>query len=178
MDPNIPLRYQIPLQKRKILKQNLRGIVSALLIWAGITLIAMLLIRAQVIPIEEETFMFLTFRWVAILGLLLFWKLAYPILYFITYFYDIEGDNIVIRKGIIAKSEITLPFSRITDVYIDQDVLDVAFGLCDLHLSTPTAESGKFAHIDGLSKRGAAELRELVLQRINITKGVAGNAVN
>ena len=63
--------------------------------------------------------------------------------------------------------EITLPFSRITDVYVDQDMFDVFFGLYDVHISTPTQESGLFAHIDGVNKAGSQELRQMILDRIN-----------
>lgn len=78
-----------------------------------------------------------------------------------------DDRNVIIRKGIIAKREITLPFSKITDVYVDQDVTDVVLGLYDIHISTPTAESGKFAHIDGLNKKGAMEIKKLVLERVH-----------
>jgi membrane protein YdbS with pleckstrin-like domain len=98
------------------------------------------------------------------------WLASYPCyqyLYWRTYSYDMDHENIYIRKGVAAKRQTILPFSRITDVYLDQDLLDVVLGLYDLHISTPTVESGKFAHIDGLSWYGAARLRRLLLSKIN-----------
>ena len=165
----LPLRQTIPLQKRKILKANLRGIIVVLALWGALTGVFVSLIHAGVLrsPSDSFTLTSVWVRWIAILGLMIVWKLAYPILYFVTYYYDIDANNLTIRKGIFAKQEITLPFSRITDVYVDQDILDVFFGLCDVHISTPTAESGRFAHIDGLDRKGAAKFRELILSRIN-----------
>jgi hypothetical protein len=36
-----------------------------------------------------------------------------------------------------------------------------------LHISSPTEQSGRFAHVDGIDKRGAVQLRALILERIN-----------
>ena len=37
----------------------------------------------------------------------------------------------------------------------------------DLHFSTPTIESGKFAHIDGLSRDDAQQLKRLLIEKVN-----------
>lgn len=164
-----PLRVTVPIQRRKILKSSLRGIGAVVLVWGLLTASALGLARLN--GNTQSLFeLLLSSRlvgaWIALLVIGIAWKMSQPFLYFVSYFYDIDGPNFVIRKGIVAKREVTLPFSRITDVYLDQDVLDVFFGLYDLHISTPTAESGRFAHIDGLDRRGATQLRELVLARI------------
>jgi len=52
--------------------------------------------------------------------------------YFAVYFYDILEDYLVIRKGPIAPREITIPWERIQDVYVDQDIFDRMFGLFDV----------------------------------------------
>ena len=164
-----PLRDTVPIQRRKILKSSLRGIGAVLLIWGILTAAAVGFARASGESrsiVELVLSSRLVGAWIALLVLGVIWKMSQPFLYYVSYFYDIDGPNFVIRKGIVAKREVTLPFSRITDVYLDQDVLDVFFGLYDLHISTPTAESGRFAHIDGLDRRGATQLRELVLARI------------
>ena len=100
--------------------------------------------------------------------------LAHPLyqyLYFRAYFYDFDNQNVLIRKGVISKKEITMPFAKITDVYVDRDFGDVILGLYDLYLSTPTSESGVFAHIDGLNKKGSTELRRLILDQVNKSSG-------
>lgn len=93
----------------------------------------------------------------------LYW---YQLLYFRTYFYTITDKLLIIRKGVLAPREITVPFDRIQDIYLDQDVIDNMFKLYDVHISTATAESTARAHIDGVEKHTAEQLRELILQKM------------
>src|SRR4029077_2137664 len=58
------------------------------------------------------------------------------------YYYNVTDKLLIIRKGVFAQQEITVPFERIQDVYVDQDLFDVLFGLYDVHISTATATSG------------------------------------
>lgn len=104
-----------------------------------------------------------------IIAFLLFflWSLIYQWLYFKSYYYASDNQDILIRKGILAKSEITLPYNRITDLYVDQDLLDRLFGLHDLHFSTATASSSMKAHIDGLTKNDCDALKYIILSRMN-----------
>lgn len=86
--------------------------------------------------------------------------------YFAVYYYDIREDFIVIKKGPIAPKEIIIPWERIQDIYVDQDVFDRMFGLYDVHLSTATIMSGVQAHIDGVEQQAADGLREALLSKI------------
>ncbi len=92
--------------------------------------------------------------------------------YFAVYFYDLTPDFIQIKKGPITPSEITLPYERVQDVYVDQDILDRIFGLYDVHLSSATVSSGVAAHIDGVEQAAAEGLRDILLQTVRerITK--------
>jgi putative membrane protein len=98
----------------------------------------------------------------------------YQYWYFAVYFYDLVKDFIQIKKGPITPKEITIPYERIQDVYVDQDLLDRIFGLYDVHLSSATFSSGMQAHIDGLERETAQGLRDVLLetikQRINKSK--------
>lgn len=87
--------------------------------------------------------------------------------YYNVYFYDLTPDYIVIKKGPITPHEITIPYERIQDVYVDQDIFDRLFGLYDVHLSSATASSGEAAHIDGLEKPAADGLRSALLQIVS-----------
>lgn len=160
----LPLRRIVPLQPLKILKKSFWGVAVVLSIWivASFVMWEFWLSSAQPAIVSK-----VWTAWAIILLVLLLWRTGYHILYYLSYFYDVDDKNVQIRKGVFAKKEITLPFSKITDVYVDQDVLDVLFGLYDLHISSPTEASGRFAHIDGIDKRGAVQLRALLLDRIN-----------
>jgi putative membrane protein len=91
----------------------------------------------------------------------------YQLWYYNVYFYDLTADYIVIRKGPITPHEITIPYERIQDVYVDQDIFDRLFGLYDVHLSSATVSSGEAAHIDGLEKLASDGLRNALLQIIS-----------
>jgi len=83
------------------------------------------------------------------------------------YYYNLTDKYLIVRKGIFAPQEITVPIERIQDVYVDQDALDKFFDIYDVHISTATATSTIRAHIDGVDKRVAEELRELILNRLH-----------
>lgn len=163
------LRQRYPLRLRKVLKKNLWSIIALVLAWiAG----SYFILTYSDFNLSEHGSFFtlghkIWFGWVALLIGLFLWKTGYEFLYYKTYFYDIDDKNVIIRKGVVARTEVTLPFSKITDVFVDQDVLDVFFGLCDLHISTPTVESGAFAHIDGLDRKSAAALKAIILEKIH-----------
>jgi membrane protein YdbS with pleckstrin-like domain len=106
---------------------------------------------------------------VGLVGLLLvifILEYIYQSWYFDVYFYDLTPDFIQIKKGVITPREITIPYERLQDVYVDQDLLDRIFGLYDVHLSSATAASGMEAHIDGVEKQSAEGLREVLLETV------------
>jgi uncharacterized membrane protein YdbT with pleckstrin-like domain len=128
---------------------------------------------------EKMSLLIMQFRapLLILFSILVTWILSspfYELLYYLNYHYDMDDRNVLIRKGIVAKREITLPFSKITDVYVDQDVADVVLGLYDIHISTPTVESGRFAHIDGLNRKGATEIRKLILDHVHSYTSLGG----
>ncbi len=154
------LRESIPLQKIKIVKKSLGGIFASVVFMGAVYLYS----TTVSIFVEKTSLLMGAFGIGTILcvGTLLFQSI-----YFKRYFYDINQGNIIIRKGFIAQTEITLPFSKITDVYVDQDILDVMFGLYDVHISTPTITSGLFAHIDGINKKGSEKMKHMILENIS-----------
>ena len=108
-----------------------------------------------------------------VIGLVIAWlgvivlSYLYQVWYFNTYFYDFAHDYLVIKKGPITPREITIPYERIQDVYVDQDLLDRLLGLYDVHLSSATVSSGMEAHIDGVEKPAADGLRAALLKTVS-----------
>ena len=90
--------------------------------------------------------------------------------YYKRYFYDIRKDFLFIKKGVIAPTETILPYDKLQDVYVDQDVFDRIFNLYDVHVSTATLMSGIQAHIDGVSKENSQLFREMILKDIKANK--------
>ena len=163
------LREKVPLQNSKIAKKTLESVIR--LVWTfgflGIFVFVATPSDLHISGLAPESLLgWIRAGWAGWFFVCLCVSPLQWILYFRRYFYNVSSSTITIRKGIIAQKEVTLPFSQITDVYVDQDNFDVILGLYDVHISTATQESGTHAHIDGVSKRGAMLLKTLILKRI------------
>lgn len=75
------------------------------------------------------------------------------------YDYRVEKGHLNIHKGIFLKQKGSFPLARITDIYLDRSFSDFVFGLWNVHVSTPTASSGVFARVNGLSELNATGLQ-------------------
>lgn len=156
-------REQFPLSYKKIIKKTIASTIAyailLLVIWGAITF---------TLGSAGEQFLnwigLASFGFLFILAVIFLLTYLYQRWYFAVYFYDLTPEFIQIKKGPITPREITIPYERIQDVYVDQDLLDRIFGLYDVHLSSATASSGMEAHIDGLEKEAAQGMREILLQ--------------
>jgi len=158
-------RERFPLSPKKIIKKTIANTIATtiflLIIWGFLILVFG--------SIDQEAIAWLKTATFAIFGFLFFVILLtylYQRWYFAVYFYDLTPDFIQIKKGPITPREITIPYERIQDVYVDQDLFDRIFGLYDVHLSSATISSGMEAHIDGLEKQAAEGLRTILLETI------------
>jgi putative membrane protein len=82
------------------------------------------------------------------------------------YYYSCDENFITIKKGVFAPAEIHVQYSKIQDVYVDQDILDRVLGIYDVHIASATVASGIEAHIDGVGKEAAEGLKHLLLDKI------------
>ena len=112
---------------------------------------------------------------IALLSILIFFLILYQWLYVWTYFYDIGDEFLKIRKGVLIRREITIPYNRIQDVYLDQDIMDHLFHLYDLYISTATPTSIIESHIDGLNSGNAQKIRDLILAKMAAANQQAPN---
>jgi putative membrane protein len=160
-----PTREKYPLSHRKIIKKTVSSTIAFVLL-LGVVWIITLVIGFSM-PEDTGTIIGIsTLGLLALLILIIGAVYLYQRWYFAVYFYDLTNDYIVIRKGPITPSEITIPYERIQDVYVDQDLLDRIFGIYDVHLSSATVSSGIEAHIDGVEKAAADGLRATLLQTV------------
>ena len=177
MAPTPPTIKRYPLQKSKILKKTISGIMVwglflCLFYGIGVVFLTSFFLSGNVsdfiLSIKSE-FLILLFFLIPALALVILEPL-YQYFYFKTYFYDVRTDFLVIRKGPITPTEITLTYDKIQDVFVDQDLLDRIFGLYDVHVSTATIASGIEAHIDGVNGDNANAIREAILSHIRKKK--------
>ena len=160
-------REKFPLSPKKPLKKT----TVALIAWS----LLMALSYGGFLAFSLNGFGTVLGGWIApvSLGIIALWLLiavstyVYQLWYYQTYFYDLTDSFVIIRKGVITPREITIPYERIQDVYVDQDVFDRLFGLYDVHLSTATVSSAMEAHIDGVEQPASEGLRQILLTTIN-----------
>jgi membrane protein YdbS with pleckstrin-like domain len=152
---------QYPLEKRKITKKIV-SVMFNCFIFFGIILAFTAFIGGLNLIIVES--------FVGLYILIFLFELWYQPQYFKLYFYNIEADFLVIKKGVITPAQTTLPYEKLQDVYMDQDIFDRLFNLWDVHVSTATTQSGIQAHIDGVSIENAEALRKIILEKTKKTR--------
>jgi len=157
-------RTEFPLSTKKVIKKT----IASSLTFTCISIIFWMF-TASTIVLTKDSSAFVT--GLVILSVLvtvyLLLTVLYQMWYYSVYFYDLTDDYVIIRKGPITPTEITIPYERIQDVYVDQDILDRIFGLYDVHFSSATVSSGLAAHIDGLEKKAADGLKEKMLKTVS-----------
>ena len=158
-------REQFPLSYKKIMKKTIASTIAItillLVIWGFLAFMLGSIGQEAIGWLGTATFGIFGFLFVVILLTYLYQRW-----YFAVYFYDLTNDFIQIKKGPITPREITIPYERIQDVYVDQDILDRIFGLYDVHLSSATVSSGMEAHIDVVEKQSAEGLRAILLETV------------
>lgn len=162
-------REKYPLSTKKVLKKTLTGVIGVFLLLGFILVILGLIVPALIG--KKDELVASIFGVAFVLGIVGFVIVAlleylYQRWYYAVYYYDLQEDSLSIKKGPILPSEITIPYVRIQDVYVDQDILDRVFGLYDVHVSSATISSGLQAHIDGVEKPAADGLRQELLEKI------------
>jgi membrane protein YdbS with pleckstrin-like domain len=159
-----PTIKQYPLERRKIAKK----LTVAMISWTIFLGICLIITTALSKSITTDSSIFRTISLCIItLYIIIFMiQLWYQNQYYKRYFYNIATDFLVIKKGVIMPHETMLPYEKLQDVYMDQDLFDRIFNLWDVHVSTATAMSGHEAHIDGVNRENAEKLRELILNKI------------
>jgi uncharacterized membrane protein YdbT with pleckstrin-like domain len=94
------------------------------------------------------------------------WSLVNPRL--IAYFsesLEVQIDRLVYRKGILSKSEIVIPFSRITNYSDDQNFFDRIFGVGNFRVETAGSNAPELTLI-GYSHK----LRDVLARALNPSK--------
>jgi membrane protein YdbS with pleckstrin-like domain len=157
-------RTKYPLSNKKPIKKTVSSSLGLLIGVA--TIYSMVAIPFNIYFSNTPSTIGTVLMFILVYIVLLISQYFYEVLYFQKYYYDCTSEFVVIRKGVVSTREITIPYERIQDVYVDQDVLDRMFGLYDVHISSATVSSGFEAHIDGVEKDGANGLRQLILSSI------------
>lgn len=187
MDTKSILQQQFPLSPRKFWKKMYGEIIGGLVFSIVIGLIPVFI--SFVFSVNDnpnltgnQVFMkelFVFIIWM--LGIFIvrtslymwYWKT-----YIARYYYDATDSYITIKKGVLMPAEIHIQYSKIQDVYVDQDIFDRIMGLYDVHLASATAASGIEAHIDGVDKAAADGLKNFLLQKLHSGGSISSPSQN
>ena len=162
----VTLREKYPLESRKPLKKTVAKVWGFIPIFLFFILPIFIFLPLDALAVIGSKTMILVYIISAyiLISLSIY---VYEVFFMKHYFYDIIGDTIMIKKGVFSRDEISIPFNRLQDVHIDQDILDRIFGLYDVHVSSATFTSDWLAHIDGINKENSKTIKDLILTRIN-----------
>ena len=151
---------QYPLERAKIVKKFIASMINWILLLALIGAISHFVLNNSISSIAAF----------ALIIVAAAWEWVNQTKYYESYFYDATNDFLEIRKGWITPREVTLPYEKLQDVYVDQDLLDRLMGLYDVHVSSATIMSGMEAHIDGVNSANAKAIKALLLEKIKSKK--------
>ena len=156
-------RKRFPLSRRRIFKETFAqtiGVLSFLVVvWVILAVLASLSIEFA----ELFKLVSLAFAWVVLMVLLAVF--LYQRWYFAKYFYEFTPGGVEIKRGSDKRpKQIAVPYGQIQDVRIDRDWFDKLFGLYDVHIYSTLPLSNDVAHVDGLEKNAASELRVALLK--------------
>ncbi|MCD9085673.1 PH domain-containing protein [Stenotrophomonas sp. SY1] len=89
---------------------------------------------------------------------------ASAVLQYLTYRYRIGSDALVIRSGILERTRREIPFARIHNVVVHQNLLHRLFGVAELRLESAAGDKPE-AQMRVLKLEQALELERLIRQR-------------
>ncbi len=161
----IDLSEELPLDKARIIKAIIKPtIINAILLF--LILIAINLIIKNIFQRENinNVYMITIYVFIALFVINTIIRIIYEIVYYRKYKYGESKELIELHAGAINTSTLTIPYSKVEHIFVDQDAFDRAFGIWDVHLATAGARRVQL-HIDGLSKGNAEKLRNLFIKR-------------
>jgi uncharacterized membrane protein YdbT with pleckstrin-like domain len=153
----------LPLDRKKIVKKTLKSSLLPLILF----LFSILLIIAGIV-LNDYALLTKIGIGVLIVSLLpVIITYIYQTFYFKLYSYKFEEASAEISKGVFSRSTGHVRYQRIQNIFLDQDVFDLIFGLYDVHYETAGEVSGIYSHVDGLNKQNAEKLIAFLKDRLN-----------
>jgi len=151
------IRETYPLSPLKPFKKTIRATI-----WLTLLLGISALVAVAIWP--NETLVTTT---AALLPLLILFIIiltfTYQLAYYRAYYYFENKEILTLRKGIFWRSTLTIPFTNVQHIFVDQDLFDRLFGLYDVHVAS-AGKTGMEIHIDGLKRAHAEELRDHLMK--------------
>jgi membrane protein YdbS with pleckstrin-like domain len=160
---------EIRLSRKKIIKKTFKLNVICILIFVVVLAVYLAypsIVSQTLSPFGISNGELIILLLFTVIFLVVVINTVYNYLYYKTYYFNIKDDLLVIREGVFLPDEISIPYNRIQDIYVDRDTLDLILGLYDVHVSSATVTSEKDAHIDGVTNANAVKLKEMILEKV------------
>lgn len=171
MDEYSEFQKEHPLSSKKLTKKMLAAFLPIFVLASSVGIIGSFFLNIvsaaagdYVSPVSMLLY-FIVIAGIIFVGMYLLQRWYYST-YIKRYYYDCSDQFITIKKGVFTPKEIHVQYGKIQDVYVDQDLIDRFFGLYDVHIASATATSGIEAHIDGVEKDVADEIKQFLLGKI------------
>lgn len=169
LESSINLRKMFPLSHRWPIKKSFNFLALFFLTFFFVAVIDYYFVSYIQSDFDRNLLHFLFASMIVISFLTWLGKYLLYVMEHIYFDYRVENGHFYISKGIFLKQKGSFPLNRITDIYLDRSAGDLIFGLWNIHLSTPTASSGEFAHICGLSERNATGLQRILSELVQLS---------
>jgi len=91
-------------------------------------------------------------------------SLAVSIVAYYRYFYHVEDEQLIIQKGVFNRSRTKLPFERIQNLHIEQNVLHRMLSVVSLRIES-AGSTGSEVTIDALKRPEAELLRDYIFEQ-------------
>lgn len=142
--------------------------INYLLFWRIITLVLiMLMLVPEIILVSNMKNLVATIITIAlasiIIIILIIYAFVFPSLTYNRYFYYVDKDKIIIKKGVLFKRKITIPLIQIQDVELFQGPIETLFKIAKVEVST----AGSDHYIVGLNKETADEIYQNVYELVH-----------
>ena len=87
--------------------------------------------------------------------------------------FEIEGEELVVRRGVVQQQRLSIPLGRVQSVSLEQKLLHRIVSLVQISLETAGTETAEFV-IDAVDQRTASALQQTIANYRRPTRVVAG----
>lgn len=91
-------------------------------------------------------------------------RISYLYLYMRAYEYKVVGDEILITRGVIMKTPVGIPISKIHAIHIRRNLIDYILGTATAVIILPGDMPLRLASIEGLSNKSANNFKSYIFQ--------------
>lgn len=99
-----------------------------------------------------------------------FVSLAGSVISYFKYYFFIKDGELNVRKGVLRKTSLNVPFERIQSIDFEQNIVHQIFNVVSVKIDTAGSKGSELS-IDAIAKDHAYELRDYILQQKAKLKG-------